>query len=530
LHDDIELEIPEAYGSIPILYFDNHLPRFLISIGFAYFPNCNTGQFQLSNLDSGNFVIYHYFATNEIGDSSRKIIAVMGIEQYTTLQAAYTANRAELYEIEKSLPMQGRCYIDSAIFQYSDDYTNDLKSRLIGFVSSLLQSGGGGESLFPDTITSETTNSETETKHTHKLGTILQDVVKYENKDFGYYYTFNNCIDERGLSSNVDWITPDAAQWIALRTFAGGSELAGAIFKQTGNKNWLEPNLASDDYGFAAVGNGFCTTSVPDPFSLIGQVGSLWAFDSNTHNPDATLNPTPWSISFSNYSAGMWYSFLQSLHEGIGLRLCNPNTLLSEGQNGVYVGNNGVEYKTVVLNSIEWMCENLRETLWNDLTDMTYVAPGDDWNALIDTDSAYTRRILSLSKYVEEQVKDLGKVKVSIDDAQADYLENKITADGNLSFVKEADENGIETLRLNIAVNEFDFHIQFIDNEDYTFIVPFACQLTNISYSGGLSPDFGSIQTGDIFSQYDEIPIVPGGTGLLTLTFNNDIQQGGGGD
>jgi uncharacterized protein (TIGR02145 family) len=454
----------------------------------------------------------------------------MGIEQYTTLQAAYTANRAELYEIEKSLPMQGRCYIDSAIFQYSDDYTNDLKSRIIGFVSSLLQSGGGGESLFPNTITSETTNSETETTHTHELGAILQDVVKYENKDFGFYYTFNVCIDAKGLSSNPNWVIPTAAQWIALRTFAGGYEVAGGIFKQTGNKNWLAPNLASDDYGFAAVGNGFCTTSETGSFSVQGQVGSLWALDSNQHNTEASVQYNPWSIAFMNSSTGMWYSFLESLHEGIGIRLCNPNTLLSEGENGVYIGNNGIQYKTFVINSIEWMCVNLRETLWNDLTEIVYVAPGVDWMALTDTDSAYTRRVLNLDEYITEQVKNIGKVKVSFEDTQADYLENKITADENLSFVKEVDENGIETLRLNIAVNEFDFHIQFIDNEDYTFIVPFACQLTNISYSAGLSPDFGSIQIGAIFSPYGEIPIVPGGTGLLTLTFNNDIQQGRGGD
>jgi hypothetical protein len=131
------------------------------------------------------------------------------------------------------------------------------------------------------------------------------------------------------------------------------------------------------------------------------------------------------------------------------------------------------------------------------------VAPGVDWMALTNTDSAYTRRVLNLDKYITEQVKNIGKVKVSFEDTQADYLENKITADENLSFVKQVDENGIETLRLNIAINEFDFHIQFIDNEDYTFIVPFACQLTNVSYSGGLSPSLGSIQTGDIFSQYD---------------------------
>jgi len=143
LHDDFELEIPESTTTIPVLYLLNNVPRFASNFGYSFLKGSNrlyfnAGLSELTEADNDNFVIYHYFATNEIENSSRKIISVMGIEQYTSLQAAYTANRAELNEIENSLPMQGRCYIDSAIFQYSDNYTNDLKSRLVGFVSSLL--------------------------------------------------------------------------------------------------------------------------------------------------------------------------------------------------------------------------------------------------------------------------------------------------------------------------------------------------------------------------------------------------------
>lgn len=144
LHDDFELEIPASGLTIPVLYFSTaNSPRFAVNNNYSILKGnnrlCyNAGQTEIVEADNDNFVIYHYFATNEIGDSTRKIISVMGTSQYPSVQAAYAGNRAELNDIEKHLPMQGRCYIDSAIFQTSNDYTNAVKSRIVGFVSSLL--------------------------------------------------------------------------------------------------------------------------------------------------------------------------------------------------------------------------------------------------------------------------------------------------------------------------------------------------------------------------------------------------------
>lgn len=144
LHDDFELEIPASGLTVPVLYFSTaNAPRFAVNNVFSVLKGSNrlyynANQNSLAEADNGNFVIYHYFATNEIGDSTRKIISVMGTSQYTSVQAAYTGNHAELNDIEKLLPMQAHCYIDSAIFQTSNDYTNAVKSRIVGFVSSLL--------------------------------------------------------------------------------------------------------------------------------------------------------------------------------------------------------------------------------------------------------------------------------------------------------------------------------------------------------------------------------------------------------
>lgn len=143
IHDDFQLKIPASELTIPILYFstDNH-PRFKTNAGYSVYKEgnriCyNANQNSIAEVENGNFVIYHYFATNETGYDSRKIISVMGTSQYTSIQAAYSGNRTELSDIQKYIPMQGLCYIESAIFQTSNDYTNTIKSRIVGFISSL---------------------------------------------------------------------------------------------------------------------------------------------------------------------------------------------------------------------------------------------------------------------------------------------------------------------------------------------------------------------------------------------------------
>ncbi len=140
LHDDFELEIACSSTSIPILYSFGTLPRFLANSGYAFAGATrvyyNSGQISLAQADSGNFVLYHIFATNEILTASRKIISVMGTAQYTTLADAYKGVEPELDGIASYVPMQGRCYLGSIIIQTSDDYTNAKKARIVALTGN----------------------------------------------------------------------------------------------------------------------------------------------------------------------------------------------------------------------------------------------------------------------------------------------------------------------------------------------------------------------------------------------------------
>ena len=142
MHDDFELKIPSAL-TMPILYFFGGLPRFLSNAGFSVYKSLNRLAYNnamnsLTQCTEGYYVIYHYFATNEIAIESRKMISVMGIAQYDSLGAAYINTNAELVQIKAAMPQQGKCYLGSVIYQTSSAYTNTIKARIVGIVGNEL--------------------------------------------------------------------------------------------------------------------------------------------------------------------------------------------------------------------------------------------------------------------------------------------------------------------------------------------------------------------------------------------------------
>ena len=139
LHDDFEMAIPQAGNTdtIPVLYFSgaNHQPRFVTEIGFGVYSPSNVGYNSNSSAiiaaADGNYVMYHIFATNEIAIAARKVVAVMGQQQYSDLEDAYVGIDPELDIIAQYMPQAGRCYVGTIIFQTDIGFTNAVKARII---------------------------------------------------------------------------------------------------------------------------------------------------------------------------------------------------------------------------------------------------------------------------------------------------------------------------------------------------------------------------------------------------------------
>jgi len=135
LHDDIKLVINASSTTIPVLYSDSNKPRFLTKTGYAFAgsprPYFNSGLNSLTVVTSGNYVLYHIFATNEILSETRKIISVMGTSQYLTIGEAFKGIESELDSIYTYLPYQGRCYLGTVIYQTDDAYSNSVNTRIV---------------------------------------------------------------------------------------------------------------------------------------------------------------------------------------------------------------------------------------------------------------------------------------------------------------------------------------------------------------------------------------------------------------
>ena len=68
--------------------------------------------------------------------------------------------------------------------------------------------------------------------------------------------------------------------------------------------------------------------------------------------------------TFSNSNTSVIHGGAMGDKGGLSVRLINPNTSLNDGEEGTYIGNNNITYKTICIDGIEWLAENLRERKW----------------------------------------------------------------------------------------------------------------------------------------------------------------------
>ncbi len=104
--------------------------------------------------------------------------------------------------------------------------------------------------------------------------------IAYKNP-YGAIYNGFAVNNLHGLAP-TGWRIPTKADFESLETVAGGSGLAGGKLKEVGILHWLTINIATNDYGFKAVGGGNRGTT--GPFSDIKVTNVLWA--STLLNPD----------------------------------------------------------------------------------------------------------------------------------------------------------------------------------------------------------------------------------------------------
>ena len=69
-------------------------------------------------------------------------------------------------------------------------------------------------------------------------------------------------------------------------------------------------------------------------------------------------------------------------HYGQTIRLLKTTTTLSDGQSGLYQGNDGKVYRTICINGVEYLAEPLCETKYRGGTEIPTVTDNTTWSGL----------------------------------------------------------------------------------------------------------------------------------------------------
>jgi uncharacterized protein (TIGR02145 family) len=203
---------------------------------------------------------------------------------------------------------------------------------------------------------------------------------------YGYLYNWYAVTDARklenpgggtGLTAPNEWRVPSDTDWTTLATFAGGSSVAGGKLKSTLTSTaypfygWGYNSGATDDYNFGALGGG-TRDNFTNAFGAISISGVYW-----TSTP---VISRAYVKIFNAYGNQIITSDLY-LNQGCSVRLVREATaselLLADGDTSdtssldPYTGNDGKAYVTTKIGTQIWLAQNLRETKYNDNSNIT---------------------------------------------------------------------------------------------------------------------------------------------------------------
>lgn len=194
----------------------------------------------------------------------------------------------------------------------------------------------------------------------------------------GILYNRNAATNSQ-LSSSDSWLLPTRTQILAMQTYLGGAPVAGAALKVINAAFWDSIIGNTNSSKFNARGAGLRR-------GTSGQFAYLY-------------QRTPWWTSTIYFGAGLYLFDVRSGHdtlylygtnsfvEGFAVRFCRDATGQADGVAGTYVGNNGRTYRTVVINELEWIADDLAETQMRDGS--VFPERPDDTEWLNDDSQAY---------------------------------------------------------------------------------------------------------------------------------------------
>lgn len=194
--------------------------------------------------------------------------------------------------------------------------------------------------------------------------------------NFGLLYNGPAVVDSKNLAP-AGWHVLTKAELDSISTALGGDSVSGGKLKETGFIHWNSPNTgATNSSKLNFRGGGNITSS--GSFSSLKVLGRFYTSTSPSTsrlNYGQLRNTNDDLITYNN----LIYPY------GCSVRLVKDSTDLVDGETGSLLGNNNRVYRTMCINGIEIMADNLCETLFRDGSPITKITSSGDWASYSDS-------------------------------------------------------------------------------------------------------------------------------------------------
>lgn len=188
---------------------------------------------------------------------------------------------------------------------------------------------------------------------------------------YGLLYNWYAATDAREICS-AGWHVPTETEFQTLIDYLDPS--SGGKLKETGFVYWNDPNTgATNEVGFYGRGAGYRT--IDGIFEHMKEDFFCWASNED-EDPDYYMA----SLGYDS-DANAWVGS-DDKHIGFPIRLIKDSTSLSNGETGLYTGNDGNIYRTICIGTQEWLADNLAETKYSNGDTIPEVTDAGAWAAL----------------------------------------------------------------------------------------------------------------------------------------------------
>lgn len=201
---------------------------------------------------------------------------------------------------------------------------------------------------------------------------VVNTRLYFDGIAHGRLYNWYACTDSREIASE-GWRVPTKSDWELLQSTVGANN--ASVVKDI---DYYEPPYSvtpTNELLFNSRGSG-------KRGSIFTGLLTLGRYHTSTLADLGPPAPHNFQVSIDSYPNTIGLSSADRVTTGASVRLVKNTTTLANGENGIYIGNDGHMYDTVCIGTQEWLAYNLAETKYRNQDVIPEVTDGPTWDAL----------------------------------------------------------------------------------------------------------------------------------------------------